>query len=95
MRGHHLDGGQPHTWTRWRVTAAVLTTVLAAAACTNRGGTQPPTTSIRTTGVPVATPHGSSAAPLPSNSSTRRNRCATRLGNSKPRYPITTELSCR
>ena len=63
MRGHNLDGGQPHTWTRWRVTAAVLTMVLAAAACTNRGGTQPPTTSIRTTGVPVATPHGSSAAP--------------------------------
>jgi dipeptidyl aminopeptidase/acylaminoacyl peptidase len=37
--------------------------VLAAAACTNRGGTQPPTTSIRTTGVSEATPHGSSAAP--------------------------------
>ena len=45
-------------WTPWRVTAAVLTTVLAAAACTNRAGDQPPTTSIRTTGVPAATSTG-------------------------------------
>ena len=47
-----------------RVAAVVLTTVLAAAArAADRAGTRPPTTSIRTTGVPAATSHGGSAAP--------------------------------
>jgi hypothetical protein len=54
----------PPARTRWRVAAVVLTTVLAAAACAaDRAGTRPPTTSIRTTGVPAATSHGGSAAP--------------------------------
>jgi hypothetical protein len=51
MSGDHDVGRRPIS-ARWRVAAAVLTTVLAAAACTNRGGIQQPTTSIQTTGVP-------------------------------------------
>jgi hypothetical protein len=54
MSGDH-DVGRPPISARWRVAAAVLTTVLAAAACTNRGGIQQPTTSMQTTGVPAAT----------------------------------------
>lgn len=40
MSGDHDVGGPPIS-ARWRVTAAVLTTVLAAAACNNRGGIPP------------------------------------------------------
>jgi dipeptidyl aminopeptidase/acylaminoacyl peptidase len=62
MSGDH-DVGRPPISARWRVTAAILTTVLAAAACTNRGGTQQPTTSIQTTGVPAATSNGGTLPP--------------------------------
>jgi Tol biopolymer transport system component len=44
----------------------VLVMVLAAVACTtNRGGTQPLTTSIRSTGVPATTSNGAGASPPP------------------------------
>jgi hypothetical protein len=61
MSGDH-DVGRPPLSARWRVTVAVLTTVLAAAACTTRGGIQQPTTSIQTTGVPAATSNGGTQA---------------------------------
>src|SRR5512133_2398551 len=47
MNGHDLDQGPPPARTKWRATAAVLTTVLAAVACTNRGGTPPPASDLR------------------------------------------------
>ena len=66
MSGHDHDGGRPRAWTRWRVAAVVLVMVLGAVACTtNRGATQPPTTSIRSTGVPATTSNGASASPPP------------------------------
>jgi hypothetical protein len=62
MSGDH-DVGRPPISARWRVTAAVLTTVPAAAACTNRGGIQQPTTSMQTTGVPAARSNGGTLPP--------------------------------
>jgi Tol biopolymer transport system component len=47
MSGHDLDQGPPRARTRWRATAAVLTTVLAAVACTDRGGAPPPASDLR------------------------------------------------
>jgi len=64
MSGRDHDVGRPPTSARWRVPAIVLTTVLAAVACTaNRAGTQSPTTATRSTGVPAATSNDGSPPP--------------------------------